>query len=350
MRRAALLLLALVSLPSHAQEPPSREGSVRREMRVGRVEIDAYVTASSGEPIPDLSPAEFQVAIDGRPATVESAEWIPADRSEGAASEALAGAGSPASSVEAAAQPGPRYPPGRLLVFFFQSDFQFARLIGLVRMANQARRLIETLLPTDRVAVISYDSHLKLRQDFTDDRDALSRAVFEAIKTGPAAAPDPARFPSLAAGWDLEAARRAATPDRGLAVAAQALARIPGAKSLLFFGWGLHIRNDPKNVDDWVAALRGLAAARTSLFALDVTDADYHTLETTLEVASDLTGGTYEKTHELPQLALRRVARAISGRYVLVVVRPEGAAGFHTVSVRLAGRKGRVNARQYYED
>jgi len=346
MRRA--LLLALVPLSLLAQEPASREGSVRRELRVGRVEIDAYVTASSGDPIPDLAPADFDVAIDGRPATVESAEWIPADRSEGAPSEPSTDAG-PGTSVEPA-EPARRYPPGRLLVFFFQSDFQSSRLIGLVRMANQARRLIETLLPTDRVAVISFDSHLKLRQDFTDDRVALSRALFEAIKTGPAAPADPTRFPSLAAGWDLEAARRAATPDRGLAVAARALARVPGAKSLLFFGWGLHIRNDPKNVGDWVAALRGLAAARTSLFALDVTDADYHTLETTLEVASSLTGGTYEKTHEFPQLALRRVARAISGRYVLVVVRPEGPAGFHSVDVRLAGRKGRVNARPFFED
>jgi VWFA-related protein len=341
---AAVLALAAAT---PQQQPANREGSVRRELHVGRVEIDAYVTSTSGDPIPDLLPADFRVEIDGRTANVESAEWVPAERSEGAPSEAAAV--QPSSSEMPAAE-GPRYPPGRLLVFFFQSDFQTARLTGLVRMARQARRLVEDLLPTDRVAVVSFDSHLKLRCDFTDDKDVLDKAIFEGIKAGPTVAPDPTRFPTLADGWDPAAARRASTPDRALALLSKSLGKVPGAKTLLFFGWGLHIRDDPKQVADWQAALRGLAASRTSLFALDVTDADYHTLETTLEVASDLTGGTYEKTHLFPQLAIARVARAISGRYVLVVVRPEGPSGFHSVSVALAGKKGRVRARSFFED
>jgi len=343
------LLAALLFLTAPAtQVPVSREGSVKRELLVGRVEIDAYVTSASGDPIPDLLAKDFRVEIDGRVVPVESAEWIPAERSEGAPSASPAPDAD--STGEAAPPSGPRYPPGRLLVFFFQSDFQRARLTGLMRMVRQARLLVDDLLPTDRVAVVSYDSHLKLRSDFTDDKDALYGAIFEGIKAGPSAAFGESRFPSLADGWDDAAARRAYTPDRALALVSKSLARIPGAKTLLFFGWGLHIRQDPKQVADWQAALRGLAAARTSLFALDVTDADYHTLETTLEVAADLTGGTYEKTHVFPGLAVSRVARAISGRYVLVVVRPEGRGGFHSVSVALAGKKGRVNARPFFED
>jgi len=343
----ALLLAAALASGGAAQHPQDREGSVARELRVGRVEIDAYVTGSNGEPIPDLSPADFRVSIDGRPATVESAEWIPADRSEGApATTEAAEAAAPAPGSPDA----PRYAPGRLLVFFFQTDFEKSRLIGLVRMANQAHRIVETMLPTDRVAIVSYDSHLKLRQDFSGDREELYRAIFKAIKTGPEVAPDPSRFPTLAARWDERAARKAASPDRALAILASALAPLPGAKTLFFFGFGLHIRNDPKNVREWTSALRGLAAARTSLFALDVTDADFHSLETTLEVAADVTGGSYQKTHVFPQLAVSRIERAISGRYVLVVVRPEGPGGFHAVDVRLLGKKGRVNARQFYED
>jgi VWFA-related protein len=345
---AAVLALA-ASTSSPQQQPANREGSVRRELHVGRVEIDAYVTSSSGDPIPDLLPSDFRVEIDGRSANVESAEWVPAERSEGAPSEPAA-PGASASPGTPEPPAGPRYAPGRLLVFFFQSDFQKARLTGLVRMARQARDFVRDLLPSDRVAVVSFDSHLKLRCDFTDDKDVLDRAIFEGIKAGPTAAPDPTRFPTLAEGWDPAAARRASTPDRALALLAKSLAKLPGAKTLLFFGWGLHIREDPKQVADWVAALRGLAASRTSLFSLDVTDADFHTLETTLEVASDLTGGTYEKTHIFPQLAVARVARAISGRYVLVVVRPEGRNGFHSVSVALAQKKGRVSARSFFED
>jgi hypothetical protein len=45
-----------------------------------------------------------------------------------------------------------------------------------------------------------------------------------------------------------------------------------------------------------------------------------------------------------------RVARAISGRYVLVFRKPEGKRGTHEVRVDLVDRKGTVNARTYYED
>jgi len=76
----ALLLATALASRGAAQQPQDREGSVARELRVGRVEIDAYVTGSNGEPIPGLSPADFRVSIDGRPATVESAEWILADK------------------------------------------------------------------------------------------------------------------------------------------------------------------------------------------------------------------------------------------------------------------------------
>ena len=54
--------------------------------------------------------------------------------------------------------------------------------------------------------------------------------------------------------------------------------------------------------------------------------------------------------HIFPGLAIDRVRRAIAGRYVLVFRKPEGPRGVHTVSVRLAGKKGTVFARAYYED
>ena len=95
---------------------------------------------------------------------------------------------------------------------------------------------------------------------------------------------------------------------------------------------------------------RRIAAARISIFTLDVSDADYHSLETTLRVVSDQTGGIYEKTHRFPGLAMERVSRAISGHYILVFRNPEGSRGFHSIHVELVGRKGQVTARTYYED
>ncbi|HSP93325.1 MAG TPA: VWA domain-containing protein [Thermoanaerobaculia bacterium] len=327
--------------------PPGRPGSYREEARVERVVVDAYVTDQYGDPIPGLGPADFRVRVDGKPVELESADWIPADLPELPVGEALSAApeGKPISLPA----------PGRLIVFFFQTDFETSRLLGLVRMGLQARRFLEDLLPTDRVAVVSYDSHLKLRQDFTSDHRKIRDALFHAIRTGEPAPIETPDSPSIAEHFDFTAARDAATPERGLFVLARALAPIPGGKTMLFFGWGLVTiggLGGPNLAEsrDFGNALRALAAARTNIFTLDVTDADYHSLEGYLQNLSDLTGGTYQKTHIFPNLAMDRVRRAISGRYVLVFKKPEGPRGLHTIEVKLDALKGEVNARQYYED
>ncbi len=342
-----LLGLVAAASPALAQVPQERPGSYHEEARVERIVVDAYVTDGSGDPIPDLTAEDFRLRVDGRPVPLESAEWVPADLPEIPIEAAL--------SMAPTGGPIPLVPPGRLIVFFFQDDFERSRLVGLVRMGVQARRFLDDLLPTDRVAVVSYDSHLKLRQDFTNDHEKIRAALFDAIRTGAQAPVEKEYFPSIAEHFDFAAARKAATPERGLFVLARALAPIPGGKTMLFFGWGLGTVGGVSGPNlterrDFGNALRALAAARTNIFTLDVTDADYHSLETHLQTLADLTGGTYQKTNIFPNLAMDRVKRAISGRYVLVFQPPPGPRGSHTIDVRLANRKGEVNARQYYDD
>ena len=284
--------------------------------------------------------------MDGRPVEIESVDWIPADLPE-----LPAAAGSGVFSGGPSTLP----PPGRLIVFFFQTDYEISRLVGLLRMSLQARRFLEMLLPSDRVAVFSYDSHLKLRQDFTHDRASLERAIHDAIRTGTSDEPIRIESPSVAKHLDFAAARHAYTPEAGLFVLARALAPIPGGKTMLFFGWGLSTIGGAAGPNfaetrDLGNAFAALAAARTNIFTLDVTDADYHSLEIHLQNLSDMTGGTYQKTNIFPNLAMDRVRRAISGRYVLVFKKPDAPRGLHSIEVRLPHHKGEVNARQYYED
>jgi VWFA-related protein len=340
MKRAAAFVLIALSAPAvRAQRPDS----YREEARVERVVVDAHVTDRRGEAIPDLTGEDFLVKVDGQRVPLESVEWVPASAPE-----------LPAAAPDSASELPPS-PPGRLIVFFFQADYEPSRIIGLMRMSLQARRFLDSLLPTDRVAVVSYDSHLKLRQDFTSDRRKLEDALYASIRT---AEPLPAAegpFPSLARNFDFAAAKKAATPERGLFLVARALAPIPGGKSMLYFGWGLGTVggiSGPNLAErrDFARALQVLAAARVNIFTLDVTDADYHSLETSLQRVSDLTGGIYQKTHIFPNLAIDRVRRAIAGRYVLVFVKPPGRRGEHSVDVTLTRRKGEVNARQYYND
>lgn len=351
---AALAGWAAAAGPVAGQTRPStpRPGAYREEARVERVVLDAFVTDGRGDVIPGLGPRDFRVVVDGRSVALELAEWVPASEPEvpvpAAAPDATAGIGGAAPRLAEAA-------PGRLLIFLFQTDYTTSRLVGLLRMALQARRFLDTLLPTDRVAVLSFDSHLKLRQDFTADRVRILAGIHDAIRTGESD-PLPAEpGPSLARHFDYRGALRAVTPERALALIASAAAPIPGGKSLLFFGWGLGTIGglagpNVRDQLDYADALPALARARITIFSLDVTNADYHSLEGSLSNIADLTGGTYAKTHIFPGLAMERVRRAIAGRYVLVFRKPDGPRGYHRVRVDLFGRKGNVFARAYYED
>ncbi len=351
LARIGLTAAFLAATGALAQQIPERPGGYREEARVERVVVDAYVTGSDGEPIPDLTAADFRLKVDGVRVPIESAEWVPADVPEvpSLPAEALTPEGPIVASESSEA------PPGRLLIFFFQTNFVPSRLTGFVRMALQAHRFVKTLLPTDRVAVLSFDSHLKLRQDFTGDREKIDRAIDQAIRAGPPPPPDPDASPQLARHFDFYGAKKTVTPERSLLLIARAVQSIPGAKSMLYFGWGLGTiggLSGPIATEqrDYFAAMRRIAAARINIFTLDVSDADYHSLEGSLRVVADLTGGLYQKTHIFPRLAMERVRRAISGRYVIVFKAPDGPRGFHEISLELVKRKGQVSARTYYED
>ncbi|MEX0880594.1 MAG: hypothetical protein WEB59_07175 [Thermoanaerobaculia bacterium] len=349
-RKALVLALLLAAARAAAQEPADRQGAVREQAVVSRIVIDAHVIGPDGNPIPDLTAADFRAKVDGKQAIVEDVDWLPAGTPETDVS-ALVGI-----APDEARRFRSDVPPGRLILMFFQTDQAISRLHGSMRMALQARQFLSTLLATDRVAVASFDSHLKLRQDFTSDRRKIEKAINSAIRTGSAPEPDPESRPAIARYLDRAAAKKAATPDRAIELLARALEPIPGGKSLLFFGWGLGSTvggvSGPVAAEsiDYSNAIYALSRARINLFTLDVADADYHSLEGYLQQISDLTGGRYEKTHLFPSLAMELVRKAISGRYVLVIVNSGSTRGDHSIDVSLVNRKGYVYARQYYQD
>jgi VWFA-related protein len=348
----------LPPLPQRPRRPVAeRPGAFREEARVERVVIDAHVTDNDGEPIRDLGVADFVLRVDGKRVPIESVEWVSAGAPEAGAPEAPAPVAGEIvwSDAPTITEPVLAYAPGRLIVLFYQTDYEPVRIHGFLRMAAHADRLLATFLPTDRIAVVSFDSHLKLRQDFTDDLSKIRAAMIACLRTAEPARLPPGGFPSLARHFDYDAALDAATPERGLDLVARALEPIPGGKSMLYFGWGLGtvgglVGPVPSEVKEYRQALRSLSAARVNIFTLDVTNADYHTLEYRLEGVSDATGGTYHKTHVFPDAAIDRVTRAISGRYVIVFVKPAFPRGEHEVELKLVNRKGTVSARSFYED
>jgi VWFA-related protein len=239
-------------------------------------------------------------------------------------------------------------------VLLFQKDLIPSRALGLLRMADEAGRLVDGLRGTDRAAVLSFDSHLRLWSDFTGDRTVLRRALVRGVLFGerPVGGHAVAGEPRLSARLAPEAARAAAGIETALRLLGEALAPLEGSKSVVLFGWGLG-RLGPTGVrmePDYEPARRALQRARATVFSLDVTDADRHSLEVGLQQVASDTGGFYARTHDFPAQALRRLRGALAGHYVLELERPDLPRGEHRLKVSLRHGRGTLLARSSYLD
>ncbi|HEY3569033.1 MAG TPA: VWA domain-containing protein [Thermoanaerobaculia bacterium] len=339
LRAAALLVIGALGLglAAGAQEDPRFEGET---IDVSLSTVVVRVVDTWGAPVLDLSPKDFRVRAGKKEIPVAAVDWVSGEEPPPVALAA------PPEAGEEAPPPAPR--PGHLVVFFVQADLNPTRISGQIRLRPHTRGLLDTLPPDDRVAVVSYDSHLKLRQDFTQDHEKVYAALDRAMLYNPEDAIVPEGPESLASHFDPEAARRAASPERALELTAKALQPFPGEKTLIFLGWGLGRfgGGGVSMVPAYRPAVRALAAARASVFVLDVTSADYHSLEVGLQNVADATGGIYLKTFRLPGLAARTLAKAISGYYVLTLDKAElpDAKGPLRIELR-DGRRGTVIAR-----
>lgn len=297
---------------------PEATFSDRIDVALGSVVV-RVLDRWSGESVRGLGADDFRLSAGGAPLSLVAVEWV-------SSSEPLL---APEELAELAAAGIAPPPSGKLVVFFVQADLKPSRAIGQLRTIPEAKRFLDTLGPDDRVAVLSFDSHLKLRQDFTLDRERVRAALDQAVLVGPAPAARPRGELSLARHLDFAAASDAAVPEAGLAVAGRALARLPGEKLLVFVGWGLGRLGQAgvEMIPEYRDALDALAAARATVFALDVTDADYHSLEVGLKQIARDTGGQYIKTMYHPRAALARLADLAAGYYRIRYTMPEGTAG-----------------------
>lgn len=331
---ACLFVIILPTAPAAAQDIRAQE-----KITVARVIVDAHITDDHGEPIRNLGPADLRLSIDGRPAEIESVDWV---AETGPAREMVAAA-EPEKGDEVETQP----PQGRLFVFFFQTDFQRApsRIGGQMQFLPYAERFLDSLEPEDRVAVLSFDSHLKFRLDFSRDPEKIRKAIEDALKIDDPPWPGLSYSPSLRSSLNADAARNAASSEEALFLLGNALRPIPGPKSLILFGWGLGRLSNGQVVMSryYELARRTLESSRTTVFVMDISLADYHSLEVGLgKVAAD-TGGSYMKTHDFPTMALERLERSLQGHYEIVVKKPSDLKpGRHAIELRVPSKKRAV--------
>lgn len=333
-------------IPVPPDDRPPQE-SFTDEISVSLSTVVVRAVDTWGRPILGLEPKDFRVRAGKQEIPVVAVDWVAAGEETPPPP--------PATSAEPAAptggpleEPVPAPASGRLIVVFVQADLNPTRISGQLRLRPFTRELLDSLSSEDRVAVVSFDSHLKLRQDFSRDRAATHAAIDEGmIFNREGEVPQDGEV-SLARGFDFAAARAAASTERGLELTAQALAPLPGEKMMIFLGWGLgRFGGDGVHMSPaYYKAVRALGAARAPVFVLDVTSADSHSLAAGLEGVAAATGGMYLPTFRLPNLATNVLAKAISGYYVLTLDPGQltGVAG-QRVTIELRGKRGDILAR-----
>ncbi len=186
---AATLSLFLHCMPgAWGQQPaPADAAPVIRVTSQLVIEV-VTVHDRNGAPIKGLTAKDFTVTENGVPQTVSICEFQElADA--GVRDLAVRPVRSATRTVEGIQQitPDPpgesRYRDRRLLAFYF--DFSTMEQADLMRAFTAAKRFVRTqLTPSDVVAVLEFSNgSVKVRQDFTGDRDQLSSVINEMILT-----------------------------------------------------------------------------------------------------------------------------------------------------------------------
>ncbi len=334
--RALNLLMCVAVLPA---EPASAqpEERFRDSVTVVRYLVDVRVTDAGGRAITELNPEDFTVKIAGNDAFVESATWVGSSESRVAA------------VLDEDSEDYGRVieePAGRLIVLFIQTDFgrNAPRIMGQLAFNPMADEIIDLLEPNDRVAVFQHDSHLKMRLDFSLDREALRKAVRDSIRIEKVPMPEMAIGPSLVRHLDYEAMRRSVSTESSLLLISSALRELEGTKLMLLAGWGLGETQGGRLVARH-RALSVLHRDKVPVISIS-TGVVGGSLTPGMRAIAVQTGGAYAgSSQDRPQQTIARVAGALAGYYELVLRLDQPLrVGQHPLTVAVARRGVIVNA------
>ncbi len=343
---------------------PQNPGGFVLRSQVNLVLVDVRVWDKSGHIVTDLKQQDFKILEEGVPQTISSFSFENVERLATAAAE-----NGPPPTIDLGKLP-PNVPPAkliqdrRLLVLFF--DLTSMAVDDLIRATKSGTDFVhKQLTPADLVAVAIYSNTLRVLQSFTNDRDALDKAL-KSITVGESS--------SLAeAGTEGEAGTTNAngeaivtrdvsaafTPDEtefnifntdeklaALESLARMLRDVPGRKSVIHFSSGIErtgIENQAQlraasdaanqaNVSVYTVDARGLAAlppggdassaspSGTALYTGQAFSSQVSSLqggrETLATLAADTGGRTFYDTNDFSQ-AFREVQNENSSYYLL---------------------------------
>ncbi|HVR98168.1 MAG TPA: VWA domain-containing protein [Thermoanaerobaculia bacterium] len=359
IRALALSLVAAWGLgtAASAQQPAEpQRGDFGEEVQVNEVLLDVLVTDAKGNAILGLGPDDFVVKEDGKPVGLTGVTFYSHNRLVESEQE-----------MAAKGLKVDREPEDRYFVLFFHDQKSAATdvpfLLSQQLEANQrVRDWVGELLPNDWVAVTSYDVKLKVHQDFTRDKQAVIRALGDAMKgkdnenEWPSRTPDKSQGPSLIASLPRGKAllKETTTVYDGLRVVADAAGQTRGRKNLLLFTSGFgRVNNFGQATPDlryYPAMVQELNDNNVAVYPIDLVGTSRHPLADVMSRLADETGGQYLYHFTNFITPLRQVSEENGGYYLLSYSsqHPAGKSGFQKVDIDTKDPSLRLRTRQGY--
>jgi hypothetical protein len=284
------------------------------------------------------------VRIDGRPAAVDSVEWV----SDGSP----AVRDTPSLEVRKIEANRKANQDGRWMVFLYQKHTDLSDVEGVMRLRRDFAVFSKIVAAGDHVAILSFDTRLRLWLDFTNDVERIRRVIEHDILVGSPPPIPASAAPSVAAVLSREVMDATYTIEESLRLLGDLLNPLPGAKSIIVLGFGMGTWIPAFGVvqmdNDYTETVYSLLEARVSVFCVDVTKADYHPREEGLRIVADQTGGLYLNSHIFTAAVFDRIAGALAGYYVLLVAPPDGPKGERHVEITLPRQRGTVMGKHAY--
>lgn len=356
---ALLAVILLAAGPALAQEDESQpSGEFGEQLSVTEVLLDVLVTDRQGNVIIGLGPEDFVVREDGEPVEVTGVTFY---------SNRLL-AGPPPEELEGRLEIDP-LPEDRYFVLFFddqrqrEADTELNMVSRQIEAARRAKQWVgQELLPNDWVAVASYDFKLKLQTDFTRDREALARAIDDAIRgkdpemnwpSRTEEVQEPALLDGLPQGERL--GKETLRIYDALRVLANAAGDVRGRKSLILFTTGFgQINNVGQYLEDpryYPPMMEALNDNNVAAYMVDLTpNTAQHTMSDGMNQLADETGGRYFFNFTNFLTPLTQIAEENNGYYLLSYQsrHPAGESGYQKVQVRAKNPQFRVKTREGY--
>jgi VWFA-related protein len=183
-----ILITQMTLLAQQTTPPVAPISVVQFQATTQLVVVNVAAKTKSGEPITGLKPSDFTIAEDGKAQQIKVFEYQRMDntplappalaRREIETAAATAPAVKPviAPSIAPAKAGEIKYKDRRLLVLFF--DQAGMAVAEQLRAQQSALKFLNTqITQSDLVAVMTYATDLSILQDFTSDRDLLTKVV-----------------------------------------------------------------------------------------------------------------------------------------------------------------------------